>query len=213
MKKKVNFPRKCRNSSNGPHLCGKNQWFLRDGTLVVFLSKQKCGHVARIGTHCRSFRAEPARYAYWLGPNRPATRLKDFLFSEGCRVYLHLDEVPTAECIGCSATKQCSHAPVTASSVIAVLGNEIHDVQVECLLATEGPWLAAVASCFIPHAQLPAWFTHFIPILCVLESLKSLVFHWRLRFLPLWLPWYSLWWITDKEPVLCSAQGTQILEA
>ncbi len=50
-----------------PTLAWQNRWFLRDGTLVVLLSKHKCGHVARTGTHCRSFWAEPARYAYWLG--------------------------------------------------------------------------------------------------------------------------------------------------
>jgi hypothetical protein len=38
----------------------QNRWFLRDGTSVVLLLKHKCGLVARIGTLCRSCRAEPA---------------------------------------------------------------------------------------------------------------------------------------------------------
>ena len=42
----------------------QNRGFLRDGTLVELLTKHNSGHVARIGTHCRNCRAEPARYAY-----------------------------------------------------------------------------------------------------------------------------------------------------
>ena len=74
MKNEVNFRRKCGNSGNGSHLRAKIVDFLRDGTLVVLLTKHNSGHVARIGTHCRSCRAEPARYAYWLG------RFSRFLF-------------------------------------------------------------------------------------------------------------------------------------
>ncbi len=55
----------------------QNRWFLRDRTLVVLLSKHKCGHLARIGSHCRSCLAEQARYAYWLGPSS-RTFLNDF---------------------------------------------------------------------------------------------------------------------------------------
>ncbi len=66
MKNEVNFRRKCK-LWQWPTPAWQNRWFLRDGTLVVLLTKHKRAHVAQISTHCWSFRAEPARYAYWLG--------------------------------------------------------------------------------------------------------------------------------------------------
>ncbi len=58
------FSAKVRKLWQWPTPARQNRWFLRVGTLVVLLSKHKSGHVARISIHCRSCRAEPARYAY-----------------------------------------------------------------------------------------------------------------------------------------------------
>lgn len=77
----------------------QNRWFLRDGTLVVLLTKHNSGHVARIGTHCRSCRAEPARYAYWLG------RFSRFLFYCSTRL---LSAIPRMQQVVERGTIKCT---------------------------------------------------------------------------------------------------------
>jgi hypothetical protein len=91
MKNEVNVRRKCGNSCNGPHLRGRFRWFLRDGTLVVLLTKHDDAVTSPQLVHVVGA----------VGQNRPATLLtqtfpKVSFFLGGCHIYPHLDEVPAS---------------------------------------------------------------------------------------------------------------------